>query len=85
MTFLWQLQILDHKIKFLKEPSFKEARAATDLLEKLKIKAVDKIREYFLQKINQFKKPLANYQIQQNVMLKYKLYFHFLQKFNQTS
>ena len=83
--FLEQLQILDHKIEFLKEQSFKEARAAQDVkdvLEKLKIKAVAKIREYFLLKINQFKKPLANYQIPQNAMLKYKFYFHFLQKFN---
>ena len=49
--FLEQLQILDHKIEFLKEQSFKEARAAQDVkdvLEKLKIKAVAKIREYFL-------------------------------------
>ena len=53
-------------------------------MEKLKIKAVSKIREYFLQKINQFKKPLANYQIPQNAMLKYKFYFHFLQKFNRS-
>ena len=29
-----------------------------------------KIREYFLLKINQFKKPLANYQIPQNAMLR---------------
>ena len=69
--FLEQLQILDHKIEFLKEQSFQEARAAQDVkdvLEKLKIKAVAKIREYFLLKINQFKKPLANYQIPQNAM-----------------
>lgn len=74
-AFLEQLQILDHKIEFLKEQSFNEARAShdvKDVLEKLKIKAVSKIREYFLQKINQFKKPLANYQIPQNAMLKYK-------------
>ena len=85
--FLEQLQILDHKIEFLKEQSFQEARAAQDVkdvLEKLKIKAVAKIREYFLLKINQFKKPLANYQIPQNAMLKYKFYFHFLQKFNRS-
>ena len=36
----------------------------------LKVKAVTKIREYFLLKINQFKKPLANYQIPQNAMLR---------------
>jgi len=86
-VFLEQLQILDHKIEFLKEQSFKEARAAQDVkdvLEKLKIKAVGKIREYFLQKVNQFKKPLANYQIPQNAMLKYKFYFHFIQKFNRS-
>jgi len=86
-AFLEQLQILDHKIEFLKEQSFNEARAShdvKDVLEKLKIKAVSKIREYFLQKINQFKKPLANYQIPQNAMLKYKFYFHFLQKFNRS-
>ena len=35
-----------------------------------KVKAVTKIREYFLLKINQFKKPLANYQIPQNAMLR---------------
>ena len=33
------------------------------------VKAMTKIREYFLLKINQFKKPLANYQIPQNAML----------------
>ena len=36
----------------------------------LQVKAVTKIREYFLLKINQFKKPLANYQIPQNAMLR---------------
>ena len=86
-AFLEQLQILDHKIEFLKEQSFNEARAVQDVkdvLEKLKIKAVAKIREYFLLKINQFKKPLANYQIPQNAMLKYKFYFQFLMKFNRS-
>ena len=38
-----------------------------------KVKAVTKIREYFLLKINQFKKPLANYQIPQNAMLRLTL------------
>ena len=83
--FLEQLQVLDHKIEFLKEQSFREARAAQDVkdvLDKLKIKAVAKIREYFLLKINQFKKPLANYQIPQNAMLRFKFYFQFLQKVN---
>ena len=60
----------------------RETRAASDvrdILDKLKIKAVAKIREYCLLKINQFKKPLANYQIPQNAMLRFKFYFRFLQ------
>ena len=76
---------LGSQIEFLKEQSFREARAAQDVkdvLEKLKIKAVSKIREYFLLKINQFKKPLANYQIPQNAMLRFKFYFRFLMKVN---
>jgi len=83
--FLEQLQVLDHKIAFLKEQSFREARGAADVkdvVEKLKVKAVTKIREYFLLKINQFKKPLANYQIPQNAMLRFKFYFRFLQSVN---
>ena len=83
--FLEQVHILDHKISFLKEQSFHEARSCSDVkdvVEKLKIKAVSKIREFFLQKINQFKKPLANYQIPQNAMLRFKFYFQFLQSAN---
>ena len=84
--FLEQLQVLDHKIEFLKEQSFREARAAQDVkdvLDKLKIKAVAKIRENFLLKINQFKKTVSNYQIPQNTMLRFKFYFQFLlQKVN---
>ena len=83
--FLEQLHVLDHKISFLKEQSFQEARSCQDVkdvVDKLKIKAVAKIREFFLHKINQFKKPLANYQIPQNAMLRFKFYFQFLQSVN---
>ena len=34
--------------------------------------AVAKIREFCMTKINQFKKPMANYQITQNTLLKFK-------------
>ncbi len=43
-----------------------------DVVEKLKIKAIAKIREYLLEKINQFKKPMTNYHIPQNAMVKHK-------------
>ncbi|XP_067131774.1 vacuolar protein sorting-associated protein 52 homolog [Centruroides vittatus] len=79
--FLEQLFILDHKISFVKEQGFKDARSCQDvkdILEKLKFKAIVKIREYLLQKIYAFRKPMTNYQVPQNAMLKHKFYYQFL-------
>ncbi|VDI12964.1 vacuolar protein sorting-associated protein 52 [Mytilus galloprovincialis] len=96
--FLEQLHELHHKINFVKEQSFKEARSCfdvKDILEKLKIRrknvfselyisltfpylAISKIREYILQKINSFKKPMSNYQVPQNAMLKFRFFNEFL-------
>lgn len=140
--FLEQLHELNHKINFVKEQSFRDAKSCLDvrdILEKLKIKvgtfnhqyyvcrilimwpfyvkkwswtwvcficsyvnegnfvctlclfryicvlkllwwwckccqfqAIAKIREFLLQKINVFKKPMANYQIPQDTMLKFR-------------
>ena len=74
--FLDQLLNLEQKITFLKEQSFREARSCNDVrdvVDKLKIKAISKIREFHLEKINQFKKPMANYHIPQNTMLQFRL------------
>ncbi|XP_013412635.1 vacuolar protein sorting-associated protein 52 homolog isoform X2 [Lingula anatina] len=79
--FLEQLHELNHKINFVKEQSFKESRSCMDvkdILEKLKIKAIAKIREFLLQKIYQFKKPMTNYQVPQNAMLKFRFFYEFL-------
>ena len=43
-----------------------------DLVQKLCIRAVSKIREYLLQKIYQFRKPLSNHHIPQSAMVKHK-------------
>ena len=43
---MFKLQVLDHKIAFLKEQSFREARGAADVkdvLEKLKVKGTSLI------------------------------------------
>ena len=80
-AFLENLHELDHKINFAKEQSFKEARSCGDIkdvLDKLKLKAVSKIRDFLLTKINAFKKPMANYQMPQNAMLKTRFFFEFL-------
>lgn len=62
-------------------PFIAEARSCTDVrdvVEKLKIKAMSKIREFLLDRISQFRKPMANYHIPQNTMLKFSFYFKFL-------
>ena len=74
-SFLEELQSLEHKINFLKEQSFRDARSCTDvrdIVERLKLKAIFKIREFLLDKINLFKKPMTNYHIPQNTLLKFR-------------
>ena len=49
-----------------------------DVVDKLKIRSVSKIREFLLDKINLFKKPMTNYHIPQNTIIKFKFYYKFL-------
>ncbi|XP_043539594.1 vacuolar protein sorting-associated protein 52 homolog [Chiloscyllium plagiosum] len=79
--FVEQLHELNNKINYVKEQSFKETLACSDVqdtLDRLKIKAVSKIREYILQKIYSFRKPMTNYQVPQNALLKYRFFYQFL-------
>ncbi|XP_013927489.1 PREDICTED: vacuolar protein sorting-associated protein 52 homolog [Thamnophis sirtalis] len=41
-------------------------------------RAVAKIREFILQKVYSFRKPMTNYQIPQNALLKYRFFYQFL-------
>ncbi|CAH8456899.1 unnamed protein product [Dicrocoelium dendriticum] len=79
--FLEHLHELDHKINFSLGQSISEYKSLEDvstLLKNLKIKAITKIREYLLQKIYSLRRPLTNYQIPQNQLLKYRFYNEFL-------
>ncbi|XP_048345019.1 vacuolar protein sorting-associated protein 52 homolog [Sphaerodactylus townsendi] len=79
--FLEQLHELNNKINAVKEQAFRETLACADvadILDKLKAKAVAKIREFILQKIYSFRKPMTNYQIPQNALLKYRFFYQFL-------
>lgn len=79
--FMAQLQLLNHKVSFLKEQNFKDTKSCGDVkdtLEKLRLKAMSKIRTYLLEQISKFRKPMTNYQVPQNAMLKYKSYYEFL-------
>ncbi|XP_030053082.1 vacuolar protein sorting-associated protein 52 homolog [Microcaecilia unicolor] len=80
-SFLEQLHELNNKINYVKEQSFRETMACADVqdtLDRLKIKASNKIREFILQKIYSFRKPMTNYQIPQNALLKFRFFYQFL-------
>lgn len=79
--FSVQLKCLNHKLTLVKELQFKDAKSTNDMkdiLNKLKIKAMSKIRIYLLEQIYKFRKPMTNYQVPQNVMLKNKFFFEFI-------
>lgn len=78
--FLTQLETLNNKIKFVNEQSSKAKSCldVKDILEKLKLKAMAKIRPYLLEQIYKFRKPMTNYQVPQNNMLKYKFFYEFI-------
>lgn len=79
--FLKHLNELNHKLGMVKELNFKESKSAedvSDILEKLKIKAMTKLRSYLLEQVYKFRRPMTNYQVPQNAMLKYKFFFEFI-------
>ncbi|XP_022437291.1 vacuolar protein sorting-associated protein 52 homolog isoform X1 [Monodon monoceros] len=79
--FLEQLQELDAKAAAVREQEARGTAACADvrgMLDRLRIKAVTKIREFILQKIYSFRKPMTNYQIPQTALLKYRFFYQFL-------
>lgn len=79
--FLTHLMELNHKLNLMKELNFKESKSSQDISEvlfKLKIKAMSKLRVYCMEQIYKFRKPMTNYQIPQNAMLKFKFFFEFI-------
>lgn len=79
--YLKNLELLNQKINFVKEQSFRDTKACNDIkdiLEKLKLKAMSKIRTFILEQIYKFRKPMTNYQVAQNNLLKHKFFFEFI-------
>ncbi|CAD6189177.1 unnamed protein product [Caenorhabditis auriculariae] len=81
--FIEALHELHHKINLINSRGEGEALAVHDalpVLENLKIKAVEKVREWLLLKIYMFRKPLSNYQIFQHQLLKSRFFYEFTLK-----
>ncbi|KAI8893007.1 Sac2 family-domain-containing protein [Globomyces pollinis-pini] len=80
--FIQHLQELNSKMTYVVSNEDKQIKAFHDIgpeLERLRIKAVDKIRDFLLKKIESLKIPNTNIAlIQQNSLLKYKELFWFL-------
>ncbi|BHF68866.1 Vacuolar protein sorting-associated protein 52 [Sparganum proliferum] len=79
--FIENLHELDHKINLILShslPNYPSCQDVGALLKKLKLKAVVKVREFLLEKVRYLRKPLANYQVPQNHLLKYRYFYEFL-------
>lgn len=80
--FSAHLSVLNYKILFVDEQNFKDVKSQNDVkdvIDKLKITALTKIRHFILEQISKFKKPTTNYHIPQNTLFEYKFLFEFLQ------
>lgn len=79
--FIENLHILHQKIEFVDEQSSRESLPCQDvkeILEKLRLKAINKIRDYILRRIQSCRKAMSNYQMDQNALLKNKFFYKFL-------
>merc|ERR1719150_3029121 len=81
-AYLEYLSELNKKLEHVKQREMQKLPScaqSTPELEKLRTKAVARIKDFLLQKINALKKPKTNLQIiQRNVLVRYKLFTQFL-------
>ncbi|KAL7158018.1 hypothetical protein ABFS83_02G114900 [Erythranthe nasuta] len=83
--YMRTLEILSKKLKFVQiDAMLKTSKALNDVqpeLEKLRQKAVSKVFDFMVQKLNALRKPKTNVQIlQQSILLKYKYVIQFLKE-----
>ena len=81
-AYLDYIMTLRGKFSFMDSDLARSSAAATEVapeLEKLRLKAISKVRESLLSKMSMLSKPNTNFQIlQQSVLLKYKYFAQFL-------
>mmetsp|Transcript_87441 Transcript_87441/g.183000 ORF Transcript_87441/g.183000 Transcript_87441/m.183000 type:complete len:721 (-) Transcript_87441:102-2264(-) len=80
--YLEYLSVLNRKLEHVKQQEMQKLPScaqSTPQLESLRTKAVARIKDFLLQKINALKRPRTNLQIlQNNVLVKFKLFTQFL-------
>ena len=84
-TYVESLKLLHEKLQFAKRDKLaRQSKALLDVepeLEKLRIKAVAKIKEYVVLRIGQMRRPRTNFEmIQRNVLMKYSPLIFFLKQ-----
>lgn len=80
-AFMEQLHQLNRKIRFIREQTYHDTEACKDVaqvVDNLRLKSSNRIRTFLFEKIYQFRKPLANYHIPQNTMLRFRFFYEFL-------
>lgn len=81
-AYLEYLSELNRKLDHVKQQEMQKLPScaqSTPQLEQLRTKAVSRVKEFLLQKINTLKKPRTNLQIlQRNVLVKFKFFTQFL-------
>uniref|UniRef100_A0A5K3F7R5 Vacuolar protein sorting-associated protein 52 homolog n=1 Tax=Mesocestoides corti TaxID=53468 RepID=A0A5K3F7R5_MESCO len=79
--FIENLHELDHKLNVLANrgvTSYPSCQDVGSLLNKLKIKAVTRVREFLMEKIKTLRKPMSNYQVPQAQLLRFRYFYEFL-------
>lgn len=82
-SYVAHLSALDRKLQFARGREGQPVPAVEAILpelEKLRLKAAERVRDFLLDKIKALRKPNSNRAIQQKVLLKFKALFVFVQE-----
>lgn len=79
--YVAHLRTLDSKVSFMRTSRHQRARASQDVaptIERLRLKAVARVREFLLERVYALRAPKTNVQIKQNLLLRYGFFYTFL-------
>jgi hypothetical protein len=79
--YIRALKSITEKLQFLENPDISGARATKDVrpvLDKIKLKAIQRIREDLYKKFHSLRRPRTNFQVNQRVLLRSAALYEFL-------